>query len=119
MAAAGPLPEAAFGSAPLYEHAVIKTLRDVEVNGLQVISLGVHVIDHEFLEAVLLMEVMPTMLARRVFPHPRTLEQLEPGFRDSPDPHHDMAIVFVKARDRMHAQSRAAPSAVVACEKTL
>lgn len=63
---------------------------------MQIISLGSHSIDADFEQAVLLMEIMPTLLAKRSFDPLNTLTQLEPGYRDSPDPHQDMAIVFVK-----------------------
>ena len=42
------------------------------------------------------MEVMPSLLAKRHFDPLNTLAQLEPGYRDSPEPDEDMAIVFVK-----------------------
>ncbi len=66
----------------------------------QVINLGVHMLDPAFPHAVLLMEVMPSLLARREFPPPDTLQTLEPGFRDSPDPGRDLAIVFLRVRPR-------------------
>ena len=64
---------------------------------LQIISLGVHVIDEDFTQPILLMEAMPSLLAKRDFDPPLTLRMVEPGFRDSPDPEHNMAIAFVKA----------------------
>ena len=63
---------------------------------LQIISLGSHSIDADFEQAVLLMEVMPSLLAKRNFDPLNTLLQLEPGYRDSPEPDENMAIVFVK-----------------------
>ena len=63
---------------------------------LQIISLGSHSIDADFEQAVLLMEVMPSLLAKRNFDPLNTLAQLEPGYRDSPEPSENMAIVFVK-----------------------
>ena len=63
---------------------------------LQIISLGVHVIDEDFTQPILLMEAMPSLLAKRDFDPPLTLRMVEPGFRDSPDPEHNMAIAFVK-----------------------
>lgn len=42
------------------------------------------------------MEIMPSLLAKRHFDPLNTLHQLEPGYRDSPEPTEDMAIVFVK-----------------------
>ncbi len=42
------------------------------------------------------MEVMPSLLAKRNFDPLNTLLQLEPGYRDSPEPNDNMAIVFVK-----------------------
>ena len=66
------------------------------VFGLQIISLGSHSIDADFEQAVLLMEIMPSLLAKRHFDPLNTLAQLEPGYRDSPEPDEDMAIMFVK-----------------------
>ena len=63
---------------------------------MQIISLGSHSIDADFEQAVLLMEVMPSLLAKRHFDALNTLAQLEPGYRDSPEPDQDMAIMFVK-----------------------
>ncbi len=63
----------------------------------QVISLGIHVIEvGPEAYRMLLMEVMPSVLARRTFPPPRTAAQLEPGFRDAPDPARHLAILFMK-----------------------
>ena len=42
------------------------------------------------------MEIMPSLLAKRNFDPLNTLLQLEPGYRDSPEPNDNMAIVFVK-----------------------
>jgi hypothetical protein len=67
----------------------------------QVISLGVHVISEAFGDPMLLMEVMPTLLARRAFAPPATRARLEPGFRDSPDPA-ALALVFIRARSCRH-----------------
>lgn len=63
---------------------------------MQIISLGSHSIDGDFEQAVLLMEIMPSLLAKRHFDPLNTLAQLEPGYRDSPEPDEDMAIMFVK-----------------------
>ena len=63
---------------------------------MQIISLGSHSIDTDFEQAVLLMEIMPSLLAKRHFDPLNTLAQLEPGYRDSPEPDEDMAIMFVK-----------------------
>ena len=54
-------------------------------------------IDEDFTQPILLMEAMPSLLAKRDFDPPLTLRMVEPGFRDSPDPEHNMAIAFVKA----------------------
>lgn len=69
---------------------------ELAVPALQIISLGSHSIDADFEQAVLLMEVMPSLLAKRNFDPLNTLLQLEPGYRDSPEPNDNMAIVFVK-----------------------
>lgn len=65
---------------------------------VQVISLGTHAFAGCKPDPALVMEVMPAMLARRSFPCLRSDGMLDPGFRESPDPSHDMAIVFVKVR---------------------
>ncbi len=65
---------------------------------VQMIHLGTHRLTHQFPEPALLMEVMPSVLARRSFPPPTTLACLEPGFRESPDPCFPMALVFLKVR---------------------
>ena len=53
-----------------------------------------HCVSDAFPEAMLLMEVLPSLLAARNFPHLATARMLEPGYRDSPDPS-AVAIVFV------------------------
>ena len=63
---------------------------------VQVVSLGTHVVDSQLAGPMLLMEVMPTILARRHFPPPTTEESIKPGYRDSPDPAQDMALVFTR-----------------------
>ena len=62
------------------------------------ISLGVHVVSKDTPRPTLVMEVMPTMLAKRSFPPLASVKQMVPGYRDSPDPQHDMAIVYIKVR---------------------
>lgn len=42
------------------------------------------------------MEVLPHILERRTFPSPMTYRRVELGYRDSPDPSHDMVIVFMR-----------------------
>ena len=68
-----------------------------EKHAPQVLSLGTHILSPRFPSPTLLMEVMPQMLARRSFPTLRTDCLLVPGFRESPDPDRDMAILFCKA----------------------
>lgn len=63
---------------------------------MQMIHLGTHRLSQDFPEPALLMEVMPSVLARRSFPPPASLACLEPGFRESPDPFFPMALVFLK-----------------------
>lgn len=63
----------------------------------QAISLGVHSTSEAFPEAMLLMEVLPSLLAARDFPRLTTLRMLQPGYRDSPDPS-AVAIVFLMVR---------------------
>ena len=62
------------------------------------IHLGTHQLSHDFPEPLLLMEVMPSVLARRSFLPPISLARLEPGFRESPDPFFPMALMFLKVR---------------------
>ena len=40
------------------------------------------------------MEVMPSILSKRFFPAPATHQQLDPGYRDAPDPGRNCVIVF-------------------------
>ena len=63
---------------------------------MQVISLGTHVICPTILKPVAVMEVMPTLLAKRAFPPLDTAQQLVPGYRDSPEPGSEMAIAYIK-----------------------
>ena len=55
-----------------------------------------HVISTGTPKPTLVMEVMPTMLAKRHFPPLDSASQLMPGYRDSPDPEGDMALVYIK-----------------------
>jgi len=45
---------------------------------------------------MLLMEVMPNLLAKRVFHSVMTKKLIEPGYREAPDPREPMTIMFVK-----------------------
>ena len=74
---------------------------------VQVISLGTHLIEATSAEPMLLMEVMPSILAKRSFPAPATHEQIEPGYRDAPDPSHNCVIVFSRVRHRYAAETDA------------
>ena len=51
---------------------------------------------------MLLMEVMPSVLAKRSFPAPQTLRQLEPGYRDAPEPGDNCVIVFSRVRSTLN-----------------
>lgn len=53
---------------------------------------------------------MPSVLARRTFPPARTAAQLEPGFRDAPDPAHHLAILFMKVSAKFRDDWRQHPS---------
>ena len=66
------------------------------------IHLGTHRLSQDFPEPALLMEVMPSVLARRSFPPPASLACLEPGFRESPDPFFPMALVFLKVTTHLY-----------------
>lgn len=66
---------------------------------VSIISLGMHVVSDDFPAPMLLMEVMPNLLARRVFNRIMTKRLVEPGFRDAPNPNEPMTIVFVKVRN--------------------
>ena len=52
---------------------------------------------------------MPSVLARRTFPPPRTAAQLEPGFRDAPDPAHHLAILFMRVNATLSPVSSTGP----------
>eukprot|EP00878_Enallax_costatus_P030966 GHUV01033787.1.p1 GENE.GHUV01033787.1~~GHUV01033787.1.p1 ORF type:complete len:540 (+),score=161.45 GHUV01033787.1:449-2068(+) len=65
---------------------------------VRIISLGTHIVSDDFPQPMLLMEVMPNLLSKRVFQSVLTKQMIEPGYRDAPDPKDPMAIVFVKVR---------------------
>lgn len=73
---------------------------------VSIISLGKHEVSADFPHPMLLMEVMPTLLSRRTFKHLDTRKQVEPGFRDAPNPNQPMAIVFAKVRTTQFLQLR-------------
>lgn len=60
------------------------------------ISLGTHKFHNVRPDPALIMEVMPAILARRAFPRLQSDGVLDPGFRESPDPTFNMAILFIK-----------------------
>lgn len=74
----------------------VKPIVTQHPGAVSIISLGMHVVSDDFPNPMLLMEVMPNLLARRVFSRIMTKRLVEPGFRDAPDPKEPMAIVFVK-----------------------
>jgi hypothetical protein len=46
-------------------------------------------------------QVMPNLLARRMFKPPNTHYTVQPGYRDAPDISQSMAVVFCKVRVRV------------------
>lgn len=66
------------------------------------LSLGLHILSDDFPKSMHLMEVMPNLLSRRNFAHIQTKRQLDPGYRDAPDPSKPMAIVFMKVGCGVH-----------------
>ncbi len=62
------------------------------------------------------MEIMPSLLAKRNFDPLNTLLQLEPGYRDSPEPNDNMAIVFVKVHFWPSRLSKLALVKICACQ---
>jgi len=77
----------------------VKPIVTQHPGAVSIISLGMHVVSDDFPTPMLLMEVMPNLLARRVFSRIMTKRLVEPGFRDAPDPKEPMAIAFVKVGD--------------------
>ena len=75
---------------------VLSVPRALRLLCAQVISLGTHVICADWPKSMMLFEVMPSVLSKRTFPPLATERMLVPGYRDSPDPSQDMAIVYVK-----------------------
>jgi len=68
-------------------------------NTLQAISLGTHLFEGApDAEPMLLMEVMPSVLAKRGFSPPDTACRVTLGYRDAPEPGPDCVIVFSKVR---------------------
>lgn len=53
-------------------------------------------VSDDFPVPMLLMEVMPNLLAKRVFHSVMTKKLIEPGYREAPDPREPMTIMFVK-----------------------
>lgn len=52
----------------------------------QALSIGVHRVSAGMPQPMLLMQVMPGILSRRVFSPCSTLKQIEAGYLSSPDP---------------------------------
>jgi len=96
---------AIYGGQVVLTESAWTTVQDHIPGQAQVISLGAHVIEvDQSAFRMLLMEVMPSVLARRAFPPPRTAAQLEPGYRDSPDPAENLAILFLKTSKPLEVQ---------------
>ena len=74
-----------------------KAVQDQLPGRPQVISLGTYSLqDPLFPIPAMLMEVMPQALAKRCFPPPRRAQMVEPGYRDAPSPHNDVAIAQMR-----------------------
>lgn len=105
----------------------VKPVLNQHPSAVTVISLGSHVVCDDFPLPMLLMEVMPNLLAKRVFNPVLTKRLVEPGYRDAPDPKDPMTIVFVKvwpaahwaaAHARLCADARASADCVPATAAT-
>eukprot|EP00873_Tetraselmis_striata_P028955 jgi/Tetstr1/449219/TSEL_036425.t1 len=83
------------GQVVLTQHAWI-AVQDHLPGQAEALSIGVHRVSAGMPQPMLLMQVMPGILSRRVFSPCSTLKQIEAGYLSSPDPSKDMAIVFVK-----------------------
>lgn len=60
-----------------------------------------HNVDHQY------PQVMPGMLSYREFPPLQTFKQLQPGYRESPQPNQNMVVMFlrvVKPKEVLNAQ---------------
>jgi hypothetical protein len=89
----------------------VKTTVTQHPGAVSIISLGKHELSDDFPHPMLVMEVMPTLLSRRTFRSLATRKQIEPGFREAPNPNEPMAIVFAKVRRTqfLHLQLSWAP----------
>ncbi|KAK9786282.1 hypothetical protein WJX73_000303 [Symbiochloris irregularis] len=90
------LGQAAHGGQVVLSGSAWASVQDSLPGLSQVISLGTHQFHNVRPDPSLIMEVMPAILARRTFPRLQSDGVLDPGFRESPDPTFNMAILFIK-----------------------
>ena len=98
------LAKCAWGGQIILTEAAWEEIGDSLPSGTHVLSLGLHTVDGS--SPMALVELVPNGLSARIFAslqsgtnsdgqvRPR-VERLAPGYRDSPDPDTEMAIVFV------------------------
>jgi hypothetical protein len=98
------LAKCAWGGQIILTEAAWEEMGDSLPSGTHVLSLGLHTVDGS--SPMALMELVPNGLSARNFASLRSgansdghgrphVERLAPGYRDSPDPDTEMAIVFV------------------------
>ncbi|PSC75196.1 Helicase sen1 [Micractinium conductrix] len=92
------LSEAAHGGQVIVSEKAWAAVQDQLPGAPHVVSLGSHLLDHSNPASppLLLIEVMPQVLSRRMFPPPRTLGMVEPGYRDAPGADEPVAFVYAK-----------------------
>ena len=104
VAHAKTLAKCAWGGQVVLTEAAWEEMGDSLPSGTHVLSLGLHTVDGS--SPMALMELVPNGLSERDFASLRSgvnsdgrgrpkVERLTPGYRDSPDPNTEMAIVFV------------------------
>lgn len=77
--------DCAYGGQVVLSESAWSVVQHQLPGGPTVISLGTHIIDDPSCSSpMMLMEVMPKILSKRVFPRPKNTILLEPGYRDAP-----------------------------------
>jgi class 3 adenylate cyclase len=96
------LSEIAHGGQVILTEAAWQAAQDQLPGKPQVISLGKHQINNSLIpNPMILMEVMPHPLSKRIFPPPRNTIIMEPSYYDAPSADTDVTIVYMKVAKPM------------------
>lgn len=89
--------DCAYGGQVVLSESAWSVVQHQLPGGPSVISLGTHIIDDPCCTSpMMLMEVMPKILSKRVFPRPKNTVLLEPGYRDAPPGDAITTIAYLK-----------------------